>query len=215
MIRSTQHFSFEASYFVSHEPELDPEDLWIVFHGYGQLAEFFLRKFMPLANSHRLFLAPEGTNYFYLQDFKGRVGANWMTRYERELAIANNHRYLDALVGKYLEKFDSKPRIHILGFSQGAATATRWASQWGKKISTLVLWAGGFAEDMVLDVAREKFEKTKIYMVLGSEDNLITAESLERQEELIKKLGNPLERLEFRGGHELNFDLLRKIIENA
>ncbi|MCS5491446.1 alpha/beta hydrolase [Algoriphagus limi] len=215
MIRSTHPFSFEASYFLSHEPDSTPQDLWIVFHGYGQLAEFFLRKFMPLANSQRLFLAPEGTNYFYLHDFKGRVGANWMTRYERELAITNNHRYLGSLVGKYLQKFESKPRIHVLGFSQGAATATRWASQWEEKISTLVLWAGGFAEDMVLEVAREKFERTRISMVLGTEDDIITPESLDRQKELIKKLGNPVERLEFKGGHELKFDLLRKIVENA
>lgn len=215
MIRSTQSFSFEASYFLSHEPISNPQDLWVVFHGYGQLAEFFLRKFMPLANSQRLFLAPEGTNYFYLQDFKGRVGANWMTRYERELAIANNHRYLDKLLDTYLQKIDPKPRIHVLGFSQGAATATRWASRWDEKIASLILWAGGFAEDMVLDVAREKFENTQISMVLGKEDKIITPESLERQKVLIQTLGNPVEQLEFDGAHELNFDLLRKIVENA
>ncbi|NVJ84988.1 MAG: alpha/beta hydrolase [Algoriphagus sp.] len=215
MIQNTHVFPYEARYFLSHEPSASPDDLWVVFHGYGQLAEFFLRKFLPFASAKRLFLAPEGTNYFYLQDFKGRVGANWMTRHERELAIANNHRFLNSLIEKYLKEFHAKPRIHVLGFSQGAATATRWASQGEFQVASFVLWAGGFAEDMVLDVAREKFENTRISMVLGNQDEVISQDSLKRQKELIQRLGNPVNQLTFEGGHELNSELLTKIIENV
>lgn len=215
MIRSTHRFTYESTYFLSKEPDEKVKDLWVVFHGYGQLAEFFLRKFQYLATEERLFLAPEATNFSYLKDFKGRVGANWMTRHERELAIANNHRYLDSLVEGILESFEQKPRIHVLGFSQGAATATRWASQWKGSLDTLVLWAGGFAEDMALDIARDKFEETTIFSVLGSQDQLITEESLARQKLLIQGLDRDVEQLEFQGGHELDSELLRKIVEKA
>jgi len=138
-----------------------------------------------------------------------------MTRHERELAIANNHRYLDSLLEGILNSFEDKPRIHVLGFSQGAATATRWASQWKGSLDTLVLWAGGFAEDMALDIARGKFEETRIFSVLGSQDQLITEESLARQKLLIQRLDRRVEQLEYQGGHELDSELLRKIVEKT
>lgn len=181
-------------------------------HGYGQLAEFFVRKFKSLFSSEILFIAPEGTNYNYLEGFQGRVGANWMTKYERETAIANNHRLLDKLIGSFLERYPLQPKIHVLGFSQGAATATRWASQWEGKVETLVLWAGGFALDLNLEEAKGKFSETKLILALGDNDEMITSENLQKQEELISRLGKDLQRFTYTGGHELDPELLEKII---
>ena len=183
-------------------------------HGYGQLAEFFIRKFKSFFSSERLFIAPEGTNYNYLEGFQGRVGANWMTKHERETAIENNHRLLDKLIGSYLEKYAKKPKINVLGFSQGAATATRWASVWEGKIDTLVLWSGGFALDLNLDAATDSFSQTELIMVLGEKDELITQESIHKQEELILNLGKEVRRLTFGGGHELEAGVLDKIINH-
>lgn len=185
----------------------------MVFHGYGQLAEFFIRKFLPFDAEDRLILAPEGTNYAYLKDFEGRVGANWMTRHEREIAISNNHRFFEALMQSVLDKFVVLPKIHILGFSQGAATATRWASQSGIPVETLVLWAGGFALDLELRLAKEKFERTSLVMVYGNQDEFLTQERMEKQFEIIRALGKTPFRLNFEGGHVLDPDLLEKIIQ--
>ena len=204
-------FTYEATYSVSHEPSFEEKEIWLILHGYGQLAEFFIRKFLVFDSPSRLFVAPEGTNYNYLEGFGGRVGANWMTKHEREAAIANNHRYLDQLMDQLLSGFHAKPQIRILGFSQGAATATRWASSWSGEVSQLVLWAGGFAEDLVLDTASVKFAKTELSMIIGNQDDLIQSESIEKQEELIKNLGIPVKKHIFDGGHELDHELLAKI----
>ncbi len=204
-------FNFEASYSVSHEPTSKEKEIWLLFHGYGQLAEFFIRKFQEFDNPNRLFVAPEGTNYNYIEGFRGRVGANWMTRHEREIAIANNQRYLNQLVDGLLAEYQEKPTLRILGFSQGAATATRWASNWKGEVTQLVLWAGGFAEDLELELASLKFAKTDFAMVLGNQDELILPESIEKQEELIKKLGLPVKKYFFEGGHSLDQELLSKI----
>jgi predicted esterase len=206
-------FEYEAQYTVSHEPSFQEKEIWVVLHGYGQLAEFFIRKFQAFDSADRLFIAPEGTNYQYLQGFSGRVGANWMTRHERERAIANNHRFLDFLLNDLLGKFKKRPKINILGFSQGAATATRWASNWEGNIDRLVLWAGGFATDLILEDARVKFLNTEIHLVLGEKDELISPESIEIQEELIRDLGKVVHRHFFSGGHELDQELLKKIID--
>jgi predicted esterase len=211
-VKKTIRFEYEAHYSLSHEPSYQEKEIWLVLHGYGQLAEFFVRKFKDFSSPDRLFIAPEGTNYAYLAGFQGRVGANWMTRHEREIAIENNHRFLDKLMDTILSQYTEKPQIRALGFSQGAATLTRWASRWKEELHTLVLWAGGFALDMELDKGREKFQNTDLILVLGDRDELITAESLQKQEELIGQLKKEIVRHSFPGGHELDSDLLHKII---
>ena len=214
-MKKSLQFSYETSYYLSHEPTGKEQEVWIVLHGYGQLAEFFIRKFIPHASENRLFIAPEGTNHNYLKDFQGRVGANWMTSYQRETAIANNHRYLNGMMEEVLSAFEQPPRIHLLGFSQGAATGTRWASQWKGKLDSLILWGGGFAHDLALEVAKEKFADTAMILVYGLEDELVTEESKKRQEELLFELGKPINLLSFSGGHELDPQMLERIINQG
>lgn len=211
-MKKSINFSYEAHYSLSHEPLGTEQEIWLVLHGYGQLAEFFIRKFLPIASSKRLILAPEGTNYGYLEGYQGRVGANWMTRHEREVAIANTHRFLDQLIAEVLSRFSIPPKIHVLGFSQGAATATRWAGRWEKNIETLVLWAGGFAHDLVIDLAKEKFKHTQIILVTGDQDPMITVESIAKQRQMLASLQKEEVHLKFSGGHHLETGLLEKIL---
>lgn len=213
-MKKSIRFDYEAQYSLSHEPTFEEKEIWVVLHGYGQLAEFFIRKFNRFFSPDRLFIAPEGTNYTYLDGFQGRVGANWMTRHERETAIENNHRFLDSLLDSILADYANSPQIHVLGFSQGAATGARWASRWKGEIRTLVLWAGGFALDLVLENARTKFQNTKVILALGDRDEMITPESIQKQEELIGQLEKEVIRVSFAGGHELDALLLEKIINH-
>ena len=214
-MKKSIQFTYETPYFLSHEPTGKEQEVWIVLHGYGQLAEFFIRKFLPHASENRLFIAPEGTNHSYLKDFQGRVGANWMTSYQRETAIANNHRYLNRMMEEVLSAFEKVPRVHLLGFSQGAATGTRWASQWKGTLDSLILWGGGFAHDLALEVAKEKFAATAVILVHGLEEELATEESKKRQEELLLELGKPLKLMSFSGGYELDSLTLEKIINKG
>ncbi|SNS02253.1 Predicted esterase [Belliella buryatensis] len=210
-----QQISYQATafYHLSQEPTGKEQEIWIVFHGYGQLAEFFLRKFKDFFAKDRLFIAPEGTNYSYLQGFQGRVGANWMTKYERETAIENNHRYLNALLNAHLKNYFSLPKLKVLGFSQGAATASRWVSQLDYPLDSLILWGGGFAHDLKWDGFEEKFQKTKIHVVLGNQDDFITPESIQKQEELIRVINVEVEKVTYSGGHDLHFPTLEKLIK--
>ena len=107
-------FLYEANYSISHNPTFEEKEIWLVLHGYGQLAEYFIRKFQVFDSPSRLFVAPEGTNYTYQDGFRGRVGANWMTRHERESAIANNHRYLDRLMEELLTGYPIKTIGEVL-----------------------------------------------------------------------------------------------------
>ncbi len=114
-----------------------------------------------------------------------------------------------------LSAFEQVPNIHLLGFSQGAATGTRWASQWKGTLDSLILWGGGFAHDLVIEVAKEKFAATAVILIHGLEDELVTEESKKRQEELLLELGKPLKHMSFSGGHELDSLTLEKIINQG
>jgi len=212
MERKTLKFSYEGVYQLSHEPNFREKEIWICFHGYGQLTQFFMRKFMPFDREDRLFITPEGTNYQYLQNFQGRVGANWMTKHERELAITNNHQFLEQLTSQILEKYEQIPEINVLGFSQGAATATRWAAVWPKTIRRLLLWSGGFAQDLNFDLGKSNFKNTELYLVYGDQDEFLTEESFNKQKEILKELGKKAIIKDFSGGHELPHKVLAEFM---
>ncbi|WP_200975758.1 alpha/beta hydrolase [Echinicola sp. 20G] len=191
------------------------KELWIVLHGYGQLANFFLNKFSSHFNSDRLFIAPEATNYSYLKKFSGRVGANWMTKHQRELAIANNHHFLNAILNQSLSYFSTLPSINILGFSQGSATATRWAAQLEVQVNTLVLWGGGFAHDIDLNHLDQSLKNTRTFMVLGDQDPFLTEEKMKEQEEILQKIPIQKEKISYQGGHDIYPETLKEIFEKV
>ena len=71
----------------------DKKEILIALHGYGQLGQFFFRKFSAIEKKIGIVI-PEGPHRFYLEGSSGRVGASWMTREWRETDIAENTQYL-------------------------------------------------------------------------------------------------------------------------
>src|SRR2546430_15583039 len=119
-----------ARYFTLGIPET-AGDIWVVCHGYGHLASRFLEKFRALEAPGRCIVAPEGLSRFYLTESPSerRVGASWMTREDRLHEIADYVRYLDAVYREVLGRVEGPAaRVTALGFSQGAATVSRWAA---------------------------------------------------------------------------------------
>lgn len=212
-MKSSIKFEYSAHYRTSHVVNRQEKEIFIALHGYGQLSEFFLRKLQPVFYEDRLIIVPEATNYAYLQGFSGRVGANWMTKHEREMAIANNNNYLNVLLKSFLLKYSNKPKIKVMGFSQGAATATRWVSQLDVPVDTLILWGGGFAHDLDLGKTSKNLQETKCFIALGDQDEFVTEESIQKQDELIEAMGLEVKRLSYQGGHDLEIQLLAQILE--
>lgn len=210
-MKASVTYRHRGHYRMSHLPTRKESEIIIALHGYGQLAEFFLKKLEPLFREDRLVIVPEATNYTYQKGFSGRVGANWMTSHERETAIENNNNYLNEILESILMKYSKKPSVKVVGFSQGAATATRWVSQLSDKVDKLVLWSGGFAHDLNVSQAGEKLKNTDVIVVFGNDDQMLTPESIEKQDEFIKTLPFEVRKLEFNGGHDIDLPLMRSI----
>ena len=62
-------FDFKARYETLGNID-NPKRIWIVVHGYGQQAKYFIRKFKPLQDEETLVIAPEGLHHFYLKGFE-------------------------------------------------------------------------------------------------------------------------------------------------
>ncbi|MGE0556309.1 MAG: alpha/beta hydrolase [Gemmatimonadales bacterium] len=190
-----------ARYVVAGE-ENGAVEVWIVLHGYSQLATNFLRWFEPALRPGRLIVAPEALSRSYFDESKARrVGASWMTREDREAEIEDYVRYLDQLADELLGILPPRPRLELHGFSQGCATAARWATFGRHRIDRLVLWGGTTPPDLDLERLRSNLLGAPIAMVVGDRDQFLTAEHVRAEDERLKGVGLTVDSRTFPGGH--------------
>ncbi len=210
-------FNFKARYFKSGEITDSTKQLVFVFHGYGQLAKYFLRKFESVATKETVIIAPEGLHHFYLEDVNSRnqtknnrVGATWMTRENRLMDIENYITYLNSIL--VTEMGNRNIPLTVLGFSQGAATATRWVLQGTINFEKLILWAGIFPPDMDFEQGNQILKEKHVYHIIGEDDPFVTQERIEEMKELCEKLSISPEQFIFKGGHEIEPKTLKKVL---
>ena len=94
--------------------------------------------------------------------------------------------------------------VTVLGFSQGTATVGRWLAQAVFRPTHLILWAGGFPDDLAPSSARNLLRGLPITLVVGTEDEYINAAEIDRQQQHLRQLGASPRLLTFAGRHELN-----------
>ncbi len=179
--------------------------LLIVLHGYGQLAEHFIRKFHQLPENYYI-VAPEAMHHFYLNGSSGRVGASWMTKEDRINNITDNNEYLNNLVD-FLHTENEFSELLVLGFSQGGATAARWNAQ-RKDIDQLILWASVFPPD----VEESSFSNSKNgTFVIGKHDEFYDAAAQDKEIKKYRSLS--FEIVEYDGKHDIDVETLKNLLD--
>lgn len=184
--------------------------VWFVCHGYGQLAAYFVRHFAFLTENRddTVIIAPEGLSRFYLQGNGGRVGASWMTRDDRLAEITDHVGFLNQLAALVLAGCPADVETTVLGFSQGTATVGRWLTRAHFRPAHLILWAGGFPDDIALDAARQLLANLRLSLVIGTTDEYLTVAQAQEQQQHLVRLGGSPRLISFAGRHELNRDVL-------
>lgn len=207
-----------ARYFTLGDPAGDVRDLWYVLHGYAQLAARFLRRFATLDDASRLIVAPEALSRFYIER-PGRthahspVGASWMTREDRLCEIDDYIRFLDALHAQIIQPFaDSRLRITVLGFSQGAATAARWIERGAVRADRLILWGSLLPPDLDLDARADALRSLEVIVAVGDSDAHVPPASLAEQRDRLARYGLNVRELRYAGGHEIPDGVLRGLV---
>jgi predicted esterase len=196
-------------------------DLWIVCHGYGQLAARFLEPFVSLETPWRRIVAPEGLSRFYLErsrvgvNTQASVGATWMTREDREHEIEDQISYLEALLDRlWPEATASGVRLRILGFSQGVATVTRWLVR-GRRVraNEVILWAGSVPADVDLALLANRLAGAPVVFALGTRDELAPWAAADMEVGRFSAAGIHARLVTFDGGHRLDNATLAAIAD--
>lgn len=196
-----------ARYYTAGVASPETDEIWIVCHGYAQLARHFIRSFAPIAGGSRLVVAPEALNRYYADRAPGqsaqdaRVGATWMTREDRDHEIEDYIAYLDAVAARVALPVGRDVRTIAFGFSQGAATASRWAARGTARIHDVVLWGAGIAHE--LTAAGGLFRGAALTVAIGSEDRQMDEASIAGELADLRSAGIAATLLRYDGGHRV------------
>lgn len=201
-----------ARYYILGEQSDIIKSVWIVLHGFKQLAEGFIKYFNTIVSENTLIVAPEALNKFYLEGFNGRVGATWMTKEDRENEITDYVNYLDSIYDEVINcGVVSNVKVSVLGFSQGAATACRWFVMGKSKIDRLIIWGGGIPQDIDLPAFVELFNSSEFSIVAGEADELVPPVQLNAELKKLDEIKLNYKFYSYTGGHELRTDVLRAL----
>ncbi|MFN3917872.1 MAG: alpha/beta hydrolase [Flavobacteriales bacterium] len=208
-----------ARYFVLGQPSEKTKRIWFVYHGYAQLANYFLKKFESLDNEQDMIIAPEGLHRFYWSGFSGKVVASWMTKEDRLNDIDDYVNFLNRVYDEVIssfKNFENKPEIISLGFSQGTATVCRWITLSNKEIDRLIIWAGAFPEDINYFEKKELFASLKPIWISGNKDGFLPEEKVRSILNLMTENEIPFKRIVYEGSHTIDekalFEL-KKLLE--
>lgn len=204
-----------ARYYTQGNTETAPSEIWFVLHGYGQLAEYFIRHFSPLAGENRLIIAPEAPHRFYARPYD-RVGASWVTKDLRWETIGDEVVYLNALyenISTSLPNFDrSKVKLGVLGFSQGVSMACRWLKAGALKADRLICWGGDLPHELDRPEDWAFLAGVPVQMVVGADDEFINEERRAAVLRRLTSLKLSFETVLYEGGHRLVGPVLANLL---
>ena len=168
--------------------------LLVGFHGYAENAERHLAELEKLPGTEGWALvAVQALHRFYNQR-TGEVIASWMTKQDRELAMADNLAY----VGSVLAKLVPVRPLVFAGFSQGAAMAYRAASAFD--CDGLIVHGGDVPPDVS---AQDGVHLPSVLVGRGTGDDWYTAEKFEKDLRFLERV-TQVTTCVFEGGHEWN-----------
>lgn len=171
----------------------DPSRVIVGFHGYGENADRHLAELrrIPGAEAWTL-VAIQALHRFYNVKTQ-EVVASWMTRQDRELAIADNVAY----VGRILREVDGAGTRVFAAFSQGTPMAYRAAA--AHPAHGLIILGGDCPPDVA---AQESVQLPPVLLGRGERDDWYTAEKLEQDLRFLRRASKDVRTLVFDGGHE-------------
>jgi predicted esterase len=172
-----------------------PAGLIVAFHGYGQNAEDLLAEVLriPGASGWRV-ASVQALHPFYTRDNQ-RVIASWMTRQNREQAIADNIEYVD----RAIDRIGYQGALVCVGFSQGAAMAYRAGVAGRHSASGIIALAGDVPPELRADRGHAW---PPVLIGVGDRETWYTPDKVQADLTFLEAAGAPHQVVRFKGGHE-------------
>jgi predicted esterase len=196
MLSHTIPTTTHGRYLVDRPSGVGPFPLLVGFHGYKESAEHMLAELVRIRGERPWLLASvQALNRFYDRD-NAKVIAGWMTRQDRELAIADNIAYVASVVAAVRRDHPTTGTLVYAGFSQGAAMAYR-AAAFAGPASGVILLAG----DVPPDVAPRAKALPPILIGRGTTDYWYTEPKAAADLAVLGGAGASFDVHVFEGGH--------------
>jgi predicted esterase len=199
VIEETIQTSTHGRYLVHAPADAGPAPVLVGFHGYGEDAERQLNRLRDIPGSNRwLLVSIQALHRFYDRQ-SNAVVASWMTRQNRELAIADNNGYVSATLRAVAETWPTVPRVVFAGFSQGVSMAFRAAAGSSAFVAGVIAVGG----DIPPEIGPAALGRLPAALVCrGTRDGVYGAITFAADVKRLLESGVPVERCEFDGAHE-------------
>ena len=183
-----------------------PAPILAGFHGYGEGAGAQLDRMRRIPGADRwLLVSIQGLHRFY-QRRANEVVASWMTRQDRELAMADNQAYVAAVMDAVHRDYPGAPRVVFTGFSQGVAMTFRAAVASPRAVDGVIAVGGDVPPE--LDAAGVG-RVSEALIGHGTRDEFYSAATFERDVQRLRDAHVRVQPLEFEGGHEWSDDVVQ------
>jgi predicted esterase len=180
--------------------------LLVGFHGYGEAAEVELERLQTIAGVDAwTIVSVQGLHRFY-QRRTDEVVASWMTRQDRQSAIADNVAYVTAVIdAEWTARLGSR-HVVFAGFSQGVAMAFRAAAACPYPVGGLIAVGG----DIPPELDRGALGCLgHALLCRGARDNWYTEEKFAGDQARLRDAVVGLNALQYDGGHEWTDEVAR------
>lgn len=169
------------------------------FHGYGENAEAQMARLEAIPGAERwLVVSIQGLHSFY-ERRTDRVVASWMTRQDRDTAIADNLAYVARVIDAAIAGRTGPSVMVFAGFSQGVAMAFRAASLPGSSQRHVIAVGNDIPPELTAsDLAR----LDSVLVCRGADDPWYAAAAFERDCARLKDAGTVFQAVAVPGGHE-------------
>jgi predicted esterase len=186
-------------YLIEPPVSAGPAAVLVGFHGYSEGAEAQLERMRRVPGADRwLLVSIQALNRFY-QRRTNDVVASWMTRQDRELAIADNLAYVNAVIAAVDGEYGAGMPLVLSGFSQGVSMAFRAAAGLSRRVDGVIAVGG----DVPPELGPDTLEGVSGALVChGTGDEFYTRVIFERDLQRLRNAGVTVRALEFEGGHE-------------
>ena len=176
-----------------------PAPLLVGFHGYGEHAERHLRELRRIPGcADWLIVSVEALHRFYSAS-RDHVVGSWMTRQDRELAIADNLAYVRSVVREVQDRCAVDGTLVYAGFSQGVAMAYRAATRGGHRCHGIIAVAGDVPPELRDDAL---IAWPPVFVGRGQTDGWYTQAKMDADLAFLTGTGTEVDSLVFDGGHE-------------
>ena len=196
MIERTIQTTTHGRYLVAASPSAP---LLVGFHGYAESADTQMTRLRAIPGVDAwTTICIQGLHRFY-ERRTDTVVASWMTRQDREVAIADNVAYVAAIIDAEWNAHQVAAGVVYAGFSQGVAMAFRAAIKSARPVLGVIA-AGG---DVPPEIDAQALARIgHVLLCRGAEDKWYTDPKFAHDQARLGEAGVKVTAHAFDGGHD-------------